>query len=52
MRLGLYVVLGLGALALGIVLLGWLAERKMERKADADSTSDIASVHAVTVASG
>ena len=50
MRLGLYVVLGLGAIVLGLVLLGWLAERKMERKAAADSTSDIAQAHALTVA--
>ncbi len=50
MRLGLYVVLGLGAVVLGLVLLGWLAERKMERKAAADSTSDIARVHALKVA--
>jgi len=50
MRLSLYVVLGLGALALGVVLLGWLAERKMDRKAAADSTSNIAQAHAVGVA--
>jgi len=50
MRLGLYVVLGLGAVVLGVVLLGWLAERKMERKAAADSTSDIAQVRALKVA--
>ena len=50
MRLGLYVVLGLGAIVLGLVLLGWLAERKMERKAAADSTCDIAQVHALNVA--
>jgi len=50
MRLSLYVVLGLGAVVLGVVLLGWLAERKMERKAAADSTSDIAQVHALKVA--
>ena len=50
MRLSLYVVLGLGGLVLGVVLLGWLAERKMERKAAADSTSDVAQVHALKVA--
>jgi SanA protein len=50
MRLGLYVVFGLGALVLGLVLLGWLAERKMERQAAADSTSDLAQVHPVKVA--
>jgi len=43
-------VLGLGAVVLGVVLLGWLAERKMERKAAADSTSDIAQAHALKVA--
>jgi SanA protein len=35
---------------LGLVLLGWLAERKMDRKAAADSTSDIARVRALKVA--
>jgi SanA protein len=49
-RLGLYVLLGLGAVVLGLVLLGWLAERKMERKAAADSTADIAGAHPVKVA--
>jgi len=50
MRLSLYVVLGLGAVVLGVVLLGWLAERKMERKAEADSTSYIAHAHSLKVA--
>ena len=50
MRLSLYILLGLGALALGVVLLGWLAERKMDRNAAADSTSDINTAHAVNVA--
>jgi len=50
MRLSLYVVLGLGALVLGLVLLGWLAERQMERKAAADSTSDVAKAHPAKVA--
>jgi SanA protein len=35
MRLGLYVVLGLGALALLVMLLAWVAERRLEALADA-----------------
>ena len=40
MRLGLYVVLGLGALALLVVLLAWLAERRLEQQASSCLTAD------------
>src|SRR5215831_18479725 len=50
MRLSLYVVLGLGALALGLVLLAWLAERHLEEKASACLTSDPAQVPDTDVA--
>ena len=49
MRLSLYVVLGLGALALAIVLLAWLAERAQDRIADTDSFFDVARVPAADV---
>ena len=40
MRLGLYVVLGLGALALLVALLAWFAERRLEQLAGACLSSD------------
>jgi SanA protein len=39
-RLGLCVVLGLGALALLVVLLAWLAERRLEQQASSCLTTD------------
>ena len=49
MRLSLYVLLGLGALALAAVLLAWLAERAQDRIAAADSFADISRVPTVDV---
>ena len=46
MRLILFALFGLGALALCAVLLAWLAERSLDRMADAHSFDDIASVPA------
>jgi SanA protein len=39
-RLGLYVVLGLGALALLVVLLAWIAERRLDQQASSCLTAD------------
>lgn len=50
MRLGLYLVLGLGAAALLVVLLAWLAERSLSREAEARSTADVARVRLAKVA--
>lgn len=50
MRLSLYVLLGLGALALVAVLLAWLAERAQDRIATTYSFSDVTRVPAVDVA--
>ena len=50
MRLSLYVVLGLGAAALLLVLLAWIAERRMEEQANACLTSDPAQVPDTDVA--
>lgn len=50
MRLGLYLVLGLGAVALLMALFAWLAERSLAREADAHSTSDVARVRSAKVA--
>ena len=40
MRLSLYVLFGLGAAALLLVLLAWFAERRLEQQASACLTSD------------
>ena len=40
MRLSLYVVLGLGALALLVVLLAWVAERRLDQQASSCLTGD------------
>jgi SanA protein len=39
-RLGLYVMLGLGALALLVVLLAWVAERRLDQQASSCLTGD------------
>ena len=41
MRLSFYVVLGLGALALFIVLLAWVAERRLDQQASSCLTGDL-----------
>jgi SanA protein len=50
MRLMLFVLFAAGALALAVVLLAWLAERSLDRMADARSFSDLAKVPAVDTA--
>lgn len=50
MRLILFALFGVGALALAISLLSWLAERSLERAADAVSYSDAARLPDVEVA--
>jgi SanA protein len=50
MRLSLYVMLGLGAAALLVVLLAWFAERRLEEQASACLTSDPAQVPPADVA--
>jgi SanA protein len=50
MRAVLYLLLGLGAAGLLVVLLSWLAERSLVREADARSTSDVTRVHSAKVA--
>ena len=42
MRLTLFALLVLGALALAVVLLAWLAERRLDQTAKAQSFSDVA----------
>src|ERR1044071_355579 len=50
MRLILFALFTLGALALAVVLLAWLAERRLDSTAEVDSFSDVANVPAVEVA--
>ncbi len=50
MRLSLYVVLGLGAAALLVVLLAWFAERRLDEQASTCLTADPAQVPAADVA--
>lgn len=50
MRWSLYLVLALGAGALGVVLLAWLAERRLDREAARDSFSDLDKVPIADVA--
>jgi SanA protein len=50
MRLILFVLFGMGALALTVALLAWLAERSLDRAADAASFSDPAKLPNVEVA--
>jgi SanA protein len=50
MRLILFVLLGMGALALAVALLAWLAERSLDRAADAASFIDPAKLPNVEVA--
>lgn len=50
MRLSLFALLAIGALALAVVLLAWLAERQLDRTAAIDSFSDVAVVPTVDVA--
>ena len=50
MRWSLYVVLGFGAGALAVVLLAWLAERRLDREAARDSFSDLDRVPVADVA--
>ena len=50
MRLILFALFVLGALALAVVLLAWLAERRLDQTAEAHSFSDVARLPAVDVA--
>jgi SanA protein len=49
-RLILFALFAIGGLALGAVLLAWLAERSLDRMADATSFSDVAKVPAIETA--
>ena len=50
MRLMLFALFVLGALALAVVLLAWLAERRLDQTAEAQSFSDVARLPDVDVA--
>jgi SanA protein len=50
MRLSLYVVLGLGALALLVALLAWFAERRLEALADSCLSSELSRLPGTDVA--
>jgi SanA protein len=50
MRLILFALFGLGALALAVVLLAWLAERRLDQTAEERSFSDVARLPNVDVA--
>lgn len=50
MRLILFALFAVGALALAVVLLAWLAERRLDRTAEIDSFSDVSQVPNVDVA--
>lgn len=50
MRLILFALFGVGALALAVVLLAWLAERRLDQTADAQSFGDLARLPVVDVA--
>ena len=50
MRLTLFALFVLGALALAVVLLAWLAERRLDQTAEAHSFSDAARLPDVDVA--